>query len=246
VDEPTLNPDVAQCGLPDATVRKRVRPVLQLAASGGLVLLEIYASIQGESTHAGQCCTFVRTTACHLRCRDCDTPHAFSEGRLWTVDAILAEVARLDVPLVELTGGEPLLQQGVFALMRTLCDRGYRVLLETSGSLDIAAVDPRVHRIVDFKPPSTGELAHNRLGIIDALRAHDEVKLVLRDRADYEWARALVREHDLAARCPVLMGVIFGALPAADLAAWILEDRLPVRLQVQLHKVLWDPAARGV
>jgi 7-carboxy-7-deazaguanine synthase len=224
---------------------KRLRP-LTSAPADGLVVHEIYASVQGESTYAGVPCTFVRTTACNLRCRYCDTPHAFTQGEPMSLDAIVARVASLGPRTVEITGGEPLLQTNVLPLMQRLCDAGYRVLLETSGSIDISPVDPRVIRIVDFKSPSSGELEANYWPNVAALRPHDEVKLVLGDRQDYEWAKAVIREHDLAKRCTVLLGPIWGSLDAKELVGWINEDHLPVRLNLQLHKFIWDPKQRGV
>ena len=224
---------------------KRLRPLAGLAPAT-LLVHEIYASVQGESTHVGQPCVFVRTTACNLRCRYCDTPHAFVEGTPWRLEDIEAEVARFGLPLVEVTGGEPLLQPLALVLMRRLCDLGYEVLLETGGSLDIGEVDPRVVRIVDFKAPSSGELAANRYANIALLRPCDEVKLVVGDRADYEWARTLIAEHRLSERCSVLVGPVFGAVAPRELVEWILEDKLPVRFQLQLHKHIWDPATRGV
>ena len=155
-------------------------------------------------------------------------------------------MARFGLPLVEVTGGEPLLQPLALVLMRRLCDLGYEVLLETGGSLDIGEVDPRVVRIVDFKAPSSGELAANRYANIALLRPCDEVKLVVGDRADYEWARTLIAEHRLSERCSVLVGPVFGAVAPRELVEWILEDKLPVRFQLQLHKHIWDPATRGV
>jgi 7-carboxy-7-deazaguanine synthase len=229
---------------PDILAR-RLEP-LEGAPPGALVLHEVYASIQGESSYAGLPCTFIRTTACHLRCGYCDTPHAFTQGRPWTADAVMQEVARLGPRLVEVTGGEPLLQKPVLTLMTRLADAGYTVLLETSGSLDIAPVDPRVVRIVDFKTPSSGEQQHNLWSNVDQLRSTDEVKLVIGDRADYEWARDLVRRHALHERCTVLFGSVWATVPDKELVAWILEDRLPVRMQLQLHKHIWDAKARGV
>jgi 7-carboxy-7-deazaguanine synthase len=215
-------------------------------APGSLLVHEIYASIQGESTFVGEPCTFVRTTACNLRCRWCDTTHAFFEGRAMTVGEVVDDVERQGLRLVELTGGEPLLQPGSLELMAALCDLRYVVLLETSGSLDVRPVDPRVVKIVDLKAPASGEEASNRYDNVAALSPHDELKLVLADRSDYEWARAKLVELDLSRRCTVLFGPAFGRLEARDLAAWILADRLPVRMQVQLHKYVWDPMARGV
>jgi 7-carboxy-7-deazaguanine synthase len=224
----------------------RLGPIEGVATADTLVLHEIYASIQGESTHAGRPCTFVRTTACNLRCVWCDTPHAFGEGKAWTRAEVLGEIATLGNRLVEITGGEPLLQPGVLPLMTELCDRDYDVLLETSGSLDISGVDPRVVRVVDFKAPSSGEAERNLLSNVEALGPHDEVKLVLSHRADYEWARAFVAEHELARRCVVLLSPVFGVLSPRDLAAWMLADGLAARLNLQIHKVIWDPGARGV
>lgn len=249
---PLTTPDVHGCGIEPKRLQKRLRPLERLAKerpateSPGLVLHEIYGSVQGESTHAGKPCTFVRTTACHLRCVYCDTPHAFGEGTWWSITNILEEVARLGLPTVELTGGEPLLQPQVYPLMTELCDRGYTVLLETSGSLDLQQVDRRVHKIVDFKTPSSGEEPSNRYAIIEQLTATDEVKLVLGSREDYEWARSLMERHRLWERCPVVMGTVHGALEPQVLARWLVEDRSRARMQIQLHKVLWDPAARGV
>jgi 7-carboxy-7-deazaguanine synthase len=211
-----------------------------------LVVHEIYASVQGESTYAGLPCTFVRTTACNLRCRYCDTPHAFVEGGPMSLDAVMKRVEELGIKLVELTGGEPLLQEASFTLMKRLCDAGYTVLLETSGSVDIREVDPRVRRIVDFKTPYSGEEEHNLYDLIDALRPHDEVKLVLADRDDYEWAKKLLSVYAIAEQCSVLVGCVWGKLDPKDLVAWILEDKMPVRMQIQMHKVIWDPAKRGV
>jgi 7-carboxy-7-deazaguanine synthase len=221
---------------------RRLKP-LDNAPKDGLVLHEIYASIQGESTYAGLPCTFIRTTACHLRCHYCDTPHAFMEGRHYTTDEIRQEVQRLGPKLVELTGGEPLLQANVHPLMQQLADDGYTVLLETSGSLDISTTDPRVIKIVDFKTPSSGEDAANLWSNLEHLTSRDEVKLVLGNRDDYEWAKQTIPKIQ---RATILLGVVWGELDNQDLARWILEDRLPVRMQVQLHKYIWDPKARGV
>jgi 7-carboxy-7-deazaguanine synthase len=211
-----------------------------------LMVNEIFHSIQGEGARAGLACTFVRLTGCHLRCDWCDTEYAFYEGERMTLDAIVARVARIACPLVEITGGEPLLQPGALPLMSRLADGGYTVLLETSGACDIGRVDPRVVRIVDFKCPGSGECERNLWNNIDLLTDRDEVKFVLADRSDYEWAREVIDRHGLADRCRVLMGPVFGRLAAADLAAWILADALPVRLQLQLHKLIWEPDRRGV
>ena len=219
---------------------------LQRAPATGLLLHEIFASIQGESTYAGRPCTFIRTTACNLRCSYCDTRHAFTEGEPWQLPAVLARVEALGLPLVEITGGEPLLQPLVLPLMVQLCERGYEVLLETSGSLDVGEVDPRVIKIMDLKAPSSREVGANRMANLDLLTPRDEVKFVLGDRTDYVWARELTKDWDLSARCTVLMGTVHGVLSNAELAAWIVADRLPVRMQVQMHKVIWDAERRGV
>jgi len=216
------------------------------APDATLVVHEVYASIQGESTWAGVPCVFVRLSACHLRCTWCDTPHAFDQGRRENVDDVVARAHGFGIPLIEITGGEPLLQPGVYPLMTRLCDLGHRVLLETSGSLDIAQVDPRVVRIVDLKCPGSGEVARNRWENLALLRGTDELKFVLADRADYEWAREVVRTRGLGTGPVVLLSTVHGQLDPAQVAAWMLEDHLPARLQVQLHKILWDPNARGV
>lgn len=211
-----------------------------------LVVHEVYVSVQGESTRAGRPCTFVRLAACHLRCTWCDTPHAFDEGMRRAVDDLVADAHGRGIALVEVTGGEPLLQAGVYALMARLCDLGHTVLLETSGALDIGKVDPRVVRIVDLKCPASGEEARNRWENVALLAPHDEVKFVLADRADYEWARDVIREHRLERRCEVLLSTAQGLLAPADVVRWMLEDGLDVRFQLQMHKVIWDPNARGV
>lgn len=224
---------------------KRLKP-LRDAPADGLMVTEIFGSIQGESTHAGLPCTFIRTTACNLRCTYCDTRYAFGHGKPMSLDAIMGEVERFGLPVVEVTGGEPLLQANSLVLMTRLCDAGYTVLLETSGSLDITPVDPRVHRIVDLKTPSSGEVAANLYSNVQALRPHDEIKFVLGDRADYDWAKEQIAQHRLTERCTVLMGPVFEALRPVDLADWIVADRLRVRMQIQMHKVIWHPDARGV
>ena len=212
-----------------------------------LLVHEIYASIQGESTHAGRPCVFVRLTACDLRCSWCDTTYAFTGGTKMSIDEVVSAVEQLRCPLVELTGGEPLLQAEAVPLMAQLVARGYEVLVETGGHLPIAGLPPDVVAIVDVKCPGSGESAKMHWPNLDVLRAHDEVKFVITDRADYEYARGIVRERDLASRVEaVLFSPAFGAMPAADLARWILEDHLPVRLQLQQHKFVWAPDARGV
>jgi 7-carboxy-7-deazaguanine synthase len=207
---------------------------------------EIFHSIQGESTHAGRPCVFVRLTGCHLRCVWCDTAYAFHEGAPMSVDAIVEQVDRFGCSLVEVTGGEPLLQPGSIDLMRALLARGHEVLLETSGSLPIGAVPEGVRRIVDVKCPGSGESGRNLWSNLDELRDGDEIKFVVADRADYDWAREVVRDRGLDDRAPVLFSAVRETLAPGDLARWVLEDRLPVRVQVQMHKVLWPDALRGV
>lgn len=212
-----------------------------------LVVHELYVSVQGESTHTGRPCAFVRLTACDLRCSWCDTPYAFTGGKKMSVDEVVAEVETLRCPLVEITGGEPLLQSDVIPLMEKLIAAGHEVLVETGGHLPINRLPAEVVAIVDVKCPGSGEAAKMHWPNLDALRAHDEVKFVIKDRADYEYARTVVREHDLASKTEaVLFSPVHGALAPADLAKWLLEDHLPVRLQLQQHKYVWDPQARGV
>ncbi|MFM1943516.1 MAG: hypothetical protein RI897_2498 [Verrucomicrobiota bacterium] len=244
--------------------------------SEGLLVHEIYASVQGESTWAGWPCIFVRLTGCPLRCSYCDTAYAFRGGVRMETGAVKAEVRRLaglwlgrgsagtKLPLVEFTGGEPLAQRGVLGVMRDLCDEGFTVLLETSGALDIGAVDSRVVRIMDLKAPSSGEVGRNRWENIELLRSHDEVKFVLGSEEDYEWMVGLLEEHGLAARCTVLVSWVAPlTVGQADdclkpvpeghhpiglraLAERVVADGLPVRFQVQMHKVIWSPEQRGV
>ncbi len=217
-----------------------------LPARERLRVNEIFYSIQGESTHAGRPCVLVRLTGCQMRCRWCDTEYAFYEGFWRTVDEVLAEVADYHCPLVEVTGGEPLLQPATLPLLAVLCDRGYEVLLETGGGLEISPVDPRVRRILDVKCPVSGEAENNRWENLDLLKEGDELKFVLAGERDYEWARDLVLARGLHQVCPVHFSPVFGELEPADLAAWILRDHLPVRLQLQLHKFIWDPDTRGI
>ena len=211
-----------------------------------LRIREIYRSIQGESSFAGWPCTFVRTAGCDIRCVYCDEEHAFTGGTRMTVEQILARVAELRTPLVELTGGEPLLQPAAPALVRELCDAGHQVLVETGGHRDISPLDPRAHAIVDVKTPGSGMCEHNDLQNLERLRPGDELKFVLCDRADYEWARALLRERNLADAVPVHFSPVHGSIAPRDLVKWILDDDLPVRLNLQLHKYVWGPDATGV
>ena len=212
-----------------------------------LTVFEIYPSIQGESTHAGRPCVFVRLAACDLRCSWCDTPYAFTGGQKMAVEDVLARVAALGCPLVELTGGEPLLQKEAIPLMAGLLDAGHEVLLETGGHISVADVPAPVVRIVDVKCPGSGEAERMHWPNLDLLQRHDEVKFVLRDRADYEYARDVVARHRLAGRvAAVLFSPVHGVLDPQALATWILEDHLTVRLQLQLHKYIWSPDTRGV
>ncbi len=243
--------------------------------SESLVINEIYLSLQGESTWAGLPCVFVRLTACNLRCSYCDTAYAFTEGKRTALADTLRRVQELAapfqsapggqrLPLVELTGGEPLLQKASLALMRALCDAGFTVLLETSGALEISAVDPRVHRIMDLKCPSSGESGRNRWENIPALKAGDEVKFVIGAQEDYDWARKVLAEHNLPKICPCLFSWVSPLQPhqqdkslqpvpagltpitRAQLAEKIIADALPVRFQLQMHKFIWPPDQRGV
>lgn len=212
-----------------------------------LVVNEIYQSIQGESSWAGWPCTFVRLTACDLRCSYCDTEYAFYEGKKRPLEQVINDVLALDCPMVEVTGGEPLLQKNVLPLMTTLCNAGKIVLIETSGAHDISKIDPRVHRIMDLKTPGSGECARNLMENIPHLAKRDEVKFVIGSREDYEWSRGMVREHGLAERVNcVLFSPIFGRIDPKQIVEWMLEDKLPVRFQLQMHKFIWEPRARGV
>lgn len=207
---------------------------------------EIFYSIQGESTFTGQPCVFVRLTGCNLRCRWCDTEYAFYDGETLTVEQVLERVRAYKCPLVEITGGEPLLQDEVHFLIDRLLVEGYEVLVETGGSLDVGRLDPRVVKIVDLKAPGSGMDRLNNLDNLQYLDRKDQVKFVVADRGDYEWAKQMMAEHALAEKAQVLFSPVFGELRPRELAEWILADRLPARLQIQLHKYLWDPDQRGV
>ena len=215
-------------------------------SSSQLLVTEIFHSIQGESTFAGQPCVFVRLTGCSLRCNWCDTAYAFSGGKRMTVDTIIQEVQRFQSPLVEITGGEPLDQPETFSLISCLCDQQFKVLIETSGAIDVAPVDSRAHVILDVKCPGSGMTDRMHWANLDCLTHKDEAKFVIKDRPDYDWAVDVVRRYRLSDRCTVLFSPVFGELSLQSLAEWILHDRLPIRFQIQLHKYIWDPQMRGV
>ena len=212
-----------------------------------LTVNEIFHSIQGESTHAGRPCVFVRLTACDLRCTWCDTPYAFTEGRKMSVDDVVARVREYNCDVVEITGGEPLLQKEVYPLMERLLHDGRIVMLETGGHLSAEQVPAGVVRVIDVKCPGSGEADKMHWPNLERLRSSDEIKFVIKDRADYDYARAVVEKHELVPRCAaVLFSPVHGVLEAKQLAEWILADRLAVRLQLQAHKYIWDPQTRGV
>jgi 7-carboxy-7-deazaguanine synthase len=212
-----------------------------------LTVNEIFHSIQGESTRAGDRCVFVRLTACDLRCTWCDTPYAFHEGRKMSIDEVLSIVEGYGCPLVEITGGEPLLQEGVYELMDRLLEAGHTVLLETGGHRPIDRVPAAVVKIVDVKCPGSGEAEKNCWSNLDRLAAHDEVKFVVLDRADYEFARDVLTRTQLPSRAAaILFSPVHGQLDPKTLSEWVIADRLPVRVQLQLHKLIWSPTTRGV
>jgi 7-carboxy-7-deazaguanine synthase len=212
-----------------------------------LTVNEIFHSIQGESTQSGRPCVFVRLTACDLRCSWCDTPYAFHEGRKASVEDVVSQVGSYGCELVEITGGEPLLQPDVYPLMRTLLQRGHEVMLETGGHRSVAEVPEQVVRIIDVKCPGSGEADKNYWPNMDALRPRDEVKFVIRDHADYEYARDVIARYGLAGRAAAIhLSPVHGELNPRLLSEWVLADNLPARVQLQLHKYIWDPGARGV
>ena len=212
-----------------------------------LTINEIYRSIQGESTWAGLPCVFVRLTFCDLRCNYCDTAYAFYSGNKMTIPEVVERVLAFDCSLVEITGGEPLLQKSVLPLMEQLCDLGKTVLIETSGAHDISGIDRRVHRIMDLKTPGSGEAGRNRYENIPHLRRSDEVKFVIGSREDYLWSRRKIEEFDLVNRCgTVLFSPIFGRIQPRQIVEWLLEDNLRVRFQLQMHKFIWSPDTKGV
>ena len=204
-----------------------------------LRITEIFYSLQGEASRVGLPTVFVRLTGCPLRCVWCDTEYSFTGGAAATIESVLSEVAKYPARQVCVTGGEPLSQKECLPLLSALCDAGYDVSLETSGALDISAVDPRVSRIMDLKAPDSGESDKNLWANLEFLNNRDEIKIVIASRADYEWARAVLEDNQLTKCCPVLFSPAQGQIEAADLARWILEDGLPIRFQLQLHKLLW-------
>ena len=211
-----------------------------------LQITEIFHSIQGESTQVGQPCVFVRLTGCPLRCTWCDTEYAFHGGNSMHLDSVLDRVQSYNCPLVEVTGGEPLHQPEALVLLQKLCDAGHQVMIETSGAFDISAIDPRVSIIMDVKCPGSEMTDRIRWENMAHLSPKDEVKFVLNNREDYDWAKDILKQYGLSSRCTVLFSPVFGSLDLQPLAEWILVDQLPVRLQMQLHKMIWDPQTRGV
>ena len=207
-------------------------------------ITEIYQSIQGESSYAGLPCVFVRTTGCDLRCSWCDSEFTFTGGATMTLDQIMAEVEKYKCELVELTGGEPLLQPEIYELAARLADAGHTVLIETGGHRDISKLDPRVIRIMDLKCPASGECEQNLWSNLNQLRPNDEVKFVIADRGDYQWALKTIREHGLEDRAKLLISTAFGTIAASQVVGWMLEDRLCARFQLQLHKYIWQPDER--
>jgi 7-carboxy-7-deazaguanine synthase len=220
--------------------------LLEGKAPGRLLIHEIYRSLQGESTFAGLPCVFVRTAVCGQRCVWCDTPHAFTEGEELELNEVIRRATSYGCPLVEITGGEPLLQPEVHPLMSALADTGMTVLLETSGAEDVAPVDSRVHIIMDLKCPDSGECERNRFSNLDHLKPTDEIKFVIASRRDFDWTVQTIHEHQLDGRFTVLLSPVFDRIELADLSAWLLESGLNVRLQLQMHKYIWNPKARGV
>lgn len=211
-----------------------------------LKINEIFFSIQGESTRMGLPCVFVRLTECNLRCTYCDTEYAFYDGVERTIENIIEEVQSYRCNLVEITGGEPLLQDEVHDLMTRLCDMGFEVMLETSGNMPVDKVDKRVRKIIDMKTPSSAMLKHNDYRNLQLAAPTDEIKFVIGSRLDYEWAKKVIAEFALLGKCTILMSVVFGELQPQELAEWILADKLPVRFQLQMHKFIWSPETRGV
>jgi len=223
--------------------RPHVEPK-RVESADSVMVKEIYLSLQGESSHQGKLCAFVRLTGCHLRCSYCDSEFAFHGGARMKNADVVQQVVALKTPMVEVTGGEPLLQPGVYPLMEDFLAKGLTVLLETSGAIDVRLVPPAVHKIVDLKTPSSGESDRNDYRVLDSMNGNDELKLVIGSREDYEWSRALL-PRTVGKPFSVLFSTVFGKLEPRQLAEWVIEDRLPVRFQLQQHKYLWDPNARG-
>ena len=207
---------------------------------------EIYLSVQGESTHTGLPCIFIRLTGCNLRCSWCDTAYAFHEGKNMSIDEILQKVENFGIHLVEITGGEPLMQDNVYTLMKRLIEKGYKVMLETGGSISLERVPKDVIKIMDLKCPGSGEQEKNNLDNLKLLAPHDEVKFVILDKKDYEWSRDIIKKYKINETAHILLSPVFDKLELKEMVKWILEDRLPVRLQTQLHKIIWDKNTIGV
>ena len=207
---------------------------------------EIYLSVQGESTHTGLPCIFIRLTGCNLRCSWCDTAYAFHEGKNMSIDEILQKVENFGIHLVEITGGEPLMQDNVYTLMKRLIEKGYKVMLETGGSISLERVPKDVIKIMDLKCPGSGEQDKNNLDNLKLLAPHDEVKFVILDKKDYEWSRDIIKKYKINETAHILLSPVFDKLELKEMVKWILEDRLPVRLQTQLHKIIWDKNTIGV
>jgi 7-carboxy-7-deazaguanine synthase len=227
-------------------LRPTIEPRL-VATATSVVVKELYLSLQGESSHQGLLCAFVRLTGCHLRCSYCDSVFAFRGGERLDNAAVIARVLAMGAPMVEVTGGEPLLQPGVYPLLQGLLDAGLTVLLETSGAIDVRLVPSAVHKIVDLKTPSSGEADRNDLRNFESMNANDELKFVIGSRADYDWSRQMIDRHALAGRpFSLLFSTVFDRLEPRVLAEWVIADRVPVRFQLQQHKYLWPPDQRGV